>query len=106
VVGRVLIMQRAYATTGITTLRGVWILLSVFVFLGLNVVVLYAVRTHAYVPASLAGFWVICVAVGSCQTLRTLTTLDPNERATQLAFQLATLQPICGIVPVILLMLP
>ena len=99
-------MQRAYATTGITTLRGVWILLSVFVFLGLNVVVLYAVRTHAYVPASLAGFWVICVAVGSSQTLRTLTTLDPNERATQLAFQLATLQPICGIVPVILLMLP
>ena len=99
-------MQRAYATTGITTLRGVWILLAVFVFVGLNVVILYAVRTHAYVPASLAGVWVVGVAIGSCQTLRKLTVLDPNEKATQLAFQLATTQPILGIVPVILLMLP
>jgi len=99
-------MQRAYAATGITTVRGVWILLAVFVFVGLNVVSLYAVRTHAYVTASVAGLWVISVAIGSCQTLRKLTTLDPNERATQLAFQLATVQPICGIVPVILLMLP
>ena len=99
-------MQRAYAATGITTLRGVWILLSVFVFVGLNVVILYAVRTHAYVTAGVAGLWVVSVAIGSCQTLRKLTTLDPNERATQLAFQLATVQPICGIVPVILLMLP
>lgn len=99
-------MQRAYAATGITTLRGVWILLAVFVFLGLNVVILYAVRTHAYVPAGLAGAWVVAVAIGSCQTLRKLTELDPNEKATQLAFQLATIQPILGIVPVILLMLP
>ena len=99
-------MQRAYAATGITTVRGVWILLAVFVFVGLNVVILYAVRTHAYVTASVAGLWVISVAIGSCQTLRKLATLDPNERATQLAFQLATVQQICGIVPVILLMLP
>lgn len=99
-------MQRAYATTGITTLRGVWILLAVFVLVGLNVVILYAVRTHAYVPAGLAAVWVIGVAIGNCLTLRKLTALDPNEKATQLAFQLATTQPILGIVPVILLMLP
>jgi hypothetical protein len=54
----------------------------------------------------LAGVWVIGVAIGSCQTLRKLTELDPNDKATQLAFQLATTQPILGIVPVILLMLP
>ena len=99
-------MQRAYAATGITTVRGVWILLAVFVFVGLNVVILYAVRTHAYVTASVAGLWVVGVAIGSCQTLRKLTGLDPNDKATQLAFQLATIQPILGIVPVILLMLP
>ena len=99
-------MERAYAATGITTVRGVWILLSVFVFVGLNVVILYAVRTHAYMTAGSAGIWVVGVAIGSCQTLRKLTTLDPSERATQLAFQLAMVQPICGIVPVILLMLP
>ena len=99
-------MQREYAATGITTLWGVWMLLVVFVFLGLNVVILFAVRTHAYYQAGAAFVWILCVAIGSSQTLRKLTVLDPTDKATQLAFQLATIQPILGIVPVILLMLP
>ena len=99
-------MQREYATTGITTLKGVWMLLSVFVVLGVNVVVFYAVRTHDWMQAGMWGIWVIGVAIGNCRTLRALTALDPNDKATQLAFQLATIQPILGIVPVLLLMLP
>lgn len=98
--------QKAYATTGITTVWGVWMLLAVFVFLGLNVVVFYAARTHAYVQAATMLVWIIGVAVGSCRALRQLSVLDPDDKATQLAFQLATIQPILGIVPVILLMLP
>jgi hypothetical protein len=99
-------MERTYANMGITTIRGVWVLLMLLVVVGLNVVGFYAARTHAYVPAGLAGFWIICVAIGNIRTLRELALLDPGERATQVAFQLATVQPILGIIPVVLLLLP
>ncbi len=81
-------------------------LLMLLVVVGLNVVIFYAVRTHAYVPAGLAGFWIVGVTIGNSRYLRELALLDPSEKATRVAFQLATVQPILGIIPVILLLLP
>ena len=99
-------MERTYATAGITTVREIWVLLSVLLVLGVSVVVLYGVRTHAYALTGLAAFWIICVAVGCIRTLGELEQLDPDATGTQLAFRLATTQPILGIMPVILLLLP
>ena len=73
---------------------------------GLQPVVLYGVRTHAYAVTGLAALWIVSVAVGSIRALQELAHLDPCEPGTQLAFRLAIMQPILGIMPVILVLLP
>jgi hypothetical protein len=106
--GKELIMERTYTDTGmgITTIREAWILLTVQVVLGMNVAAFHVARTHDYWTAAIAVIWTVGVAIATIRTLRELAGLDPGEPATRIAFRLAALQPIVGISPVILLLLP
>ena len=94
-----------YSDVGITSPRDAYWLLGVMFVLGISVVVLYAVRTHEYVRAASAAGWMIAVAVGTIRALQQVVAL-PRDRAARLAFQLAAVQPILGITPVALLLLP
>jgi len=94
-----------YKDVGITRPRDAYWMLGVMFVLGISVVVLYAVRTHEYVRAAFAAGWMIAVAVGTIRALQQVVTL-PRDRAATLAFQLAAMQPILGITPLTLLLLP
>lgn len=98
-------MERTtYATTGITTVREVRTLLIALVLVGLGVVVFHAIRTHDIAASVMAGFWIVCVAIGNIRIIRELASLDPTERGTQVAVQQAAHAPILGIIPVIFLL--
>jgi hypothetical protein len=94
-----------YSDSGITTAREAHFLLGVMFVVGISVAVLYAVRTDEYVRAASVAVWMIAVAVGTVRALREVVALPP-DRATKLAFQLAAMQPILGIVPLMLFLLP
>jgi hypothetical protein len=96
-----------YSDMGITTPRGAyWLLVFVFV-LGVNAALLYAVRTHEYVRAAFIVGWMIAVAIGTVRALRMVIALGtPRHPATMLAFQLAAMQPVLGIMPLVLILLP
>jgi hypothetical protein len=98
-------MDTTYAELGITTPRGAYWSLIFFVVVGLNACVFAAAR-HEYLPAAIGGTWVLGVALGTLRALRIIVRLDAREEATRLAFQLILGQPIVGIVPVVLLLLP
>jgi hypothetical protein len=96
-----------YSDMGITTPRGAYWLLVVVFLLGVNVAALYGVRTHEYVRAAFVVGWMIAVAIGTVRGLRMVIALgSPRNPATMLAFQLAMLQPIIGIMPLVLILLP
>jgi len=98
-------MDTTYAELGITTPRGAYWSLVFFVVLGVNACVFAAVR-HEYLSALIGGTWVLGVALGTLRALRIIVRLDAREEAARLAFQLTVGQPIVGIVPVVLLLLP
>jgi hypothetical protein len=98
-------MDTTYAERGITTPRGAYWWLVFFVVLGVNACALTAVR-HQFLSALIGGTWVLGVAIGTLRALRIIVRLDPRQEAARLAFQLAIAQPIVGIVPVVLLLLP
>lgn len=98
-------METTYAEVGITTPRGAYWFLVLFVVLGMNVSLLTAVR-HDYLRAMTGAVWVLGVTVGTVRALRIIVRLDARDEAARLAFQLAVAQPIVGIMPVVLLLLP
>jgi hypothetical protein len=94
-----------YADFGIRTLNGAYWLMVFFVFSALNVVVFYGLRTHDVIRAATGGFWVVCVAIGTTRALKRLATFEKSE-VTKFAFERVMLEPILGLVPLILLWLP
>jgi cytochrome c biogenesis protein ResB len=97
--------SETYADFGIRTINGAYWLLVFMAVLAINTVVVYAVRTHEVYRAALAGFWVLAITIGTVRALRRLATLEKSE-ATKFAFERVMLEPILGLVPLILLWLP
>jgi len=97
-------MNTVYSDIGIRTPAGAYWLLVVAFVLGITVDAFFVARTHQYLPAFIAGVWMLGVAIASVSALRTLATLPPDQ-GSQLAFRL-TIAQIMSIVPLSLLLLP
>ena len=100
-----------YSEAGIRTKEGAYWLLAALLVAALNAIVLYVVRTNGpHLGRTLVVLvWVLAVAFGTLRALGRLAALEtgePPDEARKLAFQLALIQPILGLTPVILLLLP
>ena len=94
-----------YTDVGIRTIQGAFWMLIIMALLAANTVVVYAVRTNDVYRAAFAGLWVLCVTLGTGRALKRLATLEKSE-ATKFAFERVMIEPILGLVPLILLWLP
>jgi len=97
--------SETYADFGVRTIQGAYWMLIIMAVLAANTVVFYGVRTHEVYRAAFAGMWVLAVTIGTLRALKRLATLEKSE-ATKFAFERVMLEPILGLVPVILLWLP
>ena len=65
-----------------------------------------ALRCRRFLKPALGEFWLLMVTVGTIRTLRRLGALEKEHpeptAAMKLAFEMATIQPILGIVPLLL----
>jgi hypothetical protein len=94
-----------YADFGVRTIHGAYWLLDIMALLAANTVVFYGVRTYEVYRAAIAGVWVLAVTIGTVRALKRLETLEKSE-ATKFAFERVMIEPILGVVPLILLWLP
>jgi purine-cytosine permease-like protein len=96
-----------YDEFGIRTKQGIYWLLGALVIVGANAVALYGLRTGELVRTASAGVWLVMVAALTIRTLRQISALEHQHAGhpsdpMRLLFRLAVLQPVLGIVPLLI----
>ena len=96
-----------YSEFGIRTKQGIYWLLGAMVLVGANGIALYGLRTGELVRTAIAGVWLVMVAAATIRTLQHLSALEHQHSGNptdsmRMLFRLAVLQPILGIVPLLI----